>query len=471
MTMALKESGRFTGRMLLSALEHIRALHSLPEDLRITREWLYYQALDWGRGALFAFPSLGMSFSPFVLKLSKESAKTGEILLYEAAYVDMLTSRLSGLLMPIEKLESILNECERLLEVPCEEPTIIARRASAYANIARGVGDREARVGYVNKSLDLLNALPEDLDKLRNFAVAVTYPVLGDSLLPIPERIEEARRCLEKSIDLLKRILKEPEKYAADEYLKKYLTLLYGEPREKLELSAMDRLDYAQYTLARVLMNLEQDNARELFKESLDIARQLGKLNNEIASQSMLATFDIIRDGLDAVNRSKSEFAYLWERAKKNIARISPDTHDSVLAEYILSSLISDQKLPDSGVHEFLMGGKIRGVLLGMIYLFEKSYGLEHSTERDEVLQELAVVIGPQSLQGPTTSIGSLSFILLSIINEQFRDARKYAEDASKAGFPPLPYRLFVELREALSEGKLNNKVLETLVKLFYCHI
>jgi len=182
----------------------------------------------------------------------------------------------------------------------------------------------------------------------------------------------------------------------------------------------------------------------------------------------------VVRGGLDAAKESRKEFMNIWNRARENRIKLNVDTHDCALANYVLSCLLVEPHRPPSSLMDEFINkySVVYRTFIGMTYIVEKFYDVkQHSINRNKVIKELrrlADDIAPEGI--PKDGRGFLALILLYIVGGQFMDARGYAENAKKAAVSPLPHRLYGELEKALNAGKLNEEVLNALIKLFYYH-
>ncbi|MEM1909829.1 MAG: hypothetical protein QXT79_10690, partial [Thermofilaceae archaeon] len=472
--------GAGTGRMLLSALGHIVWLGNVFEDsslskclseVGITIEWLAVQALYWGHTGL-RYPLLGIEFAPMASRLSSRSAKDEEVLLYAAAYSSDLAGRLATMPMPPEVLDEMVQLCRDLIAEPCEDPAVVAHRAIARARMIRLLlihHPSSARMEY-EECKKLLEKLRKDSEKLHDIARVVAGAHLGDALRRITGYEEEAEVHLKSSVGIAERVLKELDEYTSDEYVKKFLKPYGCSAKEKTEGFVKLTLSLTQHVLAMLLWNRGQiADARRLLEGSLSVLGDVVSTYDELLVGDALLRLEVTERGLDAVRERKDEFGNLWKRADE-WKLVDPDVHDGILAEYILACLISDRRLPDELLAKFILSGEVYQMLLGMVYLVEEFYGLEHGVSRDKVLEELAkLIVRESNMDGRVSSLGCLAFMVSYIIEGHLLDARKFARHAAREG-PLLPGKLFGELAEALEEGWPSERVLEALVKLFYLH-
>ncbi|MEM0460502.1 MAG: ATP-binding protein [Thermofilaceae archaeon] len=482
--------GAGTGRMVFSALEHIAWLGNVFEDsplskclseVGITSEWLAVQALYWGYNALLFSPLYGIEFVPVASQLYSKSAKDEEVLLHAAVYSSELAGVIAKVPMPPEDLMEKLRVCEDLIAEPCEDPAVIARGAITHVGIAQALSRHptlaafgkttyEERIEKHEEECKYLLEKLRDSEKLHNIALAEANLVLGTALLGKSRFEEEAEELLTSSVGIAERVLKELDEYAGDEHVKKFLKPFGGNTKEKLEIMAKRMLFTAQYSLANLLLDRGQiDDARRLLEGSLSVLGDAVDIYDELVVRGTLLRLEVIERGLDAVRERKDEFGKHWKRTDKWKLRY-PDVHDGILAEYILACLISDRRLPAELLERFVLYYEAHQMLLGMVYLVEEFYGLEHRVSRDKVLEELTELIARKSnVDGLISSMGYLAFIVSYIIEGRLLDARKFARHAATK-LPPLPGKLFGELAEALEEGWPSERVLEALVKLFYYH-
>ncbi|MEM0024522.1 MAG: ATP-binding protein [Thermofilaceae archaeon] len=473
--------GRSTGRMILSALRHIAWLGTVFEDsslskclieVGITSEWLAIQALYWGHKALLFSPLYGIRFVPVASHLFSRSAKDEEVLLHAAVYSIELADAIAMVSMPPEELIEKLRICEDLIAEPCEDPAVIAHRAIARAAMIRLLLDLPALLVHIeSKHKECLNLLKkleeEDSEKLKlhDIARVVAGAHLGDALRRITGYEEEAEMHLKSSIGIAEKVLKELNEYASDEHVEKFLKPLGGNTREGLEIMAKRTLYTAQYNLALLLWDRGQiTDAKRLLEGGLSVLGDAVSIRDELVVRSRLLRLEVIERGLDAVRERKDGFGNLWKRADKWKLE-DPDVHDFTLAEYMLACLINDRRLPAELLEKFVLGGEVYQMLLGMVYLVEEFYRLEHRVSRDKVLEELTELIARNSIMGRlVNSLGYLASIVSYIIEGHLLYARKFARHAARED------PLFKELAEALEEGWPSERVLEALVKLFYLH-
>lgn len=450
-------------------------------EVGITSEWLAVQALYWGHKALLASPLYGIEFVPVASQLYSKSAKDEEVLLHAAVYSSELAGVIAKVPMPPEDLMEKLRVCEDLIAEPCEDPAVIARGAITHVGIAQALSRHptlaafgkttyEERIEKHEEECKYLLEKLRDSEKLHDIALAEANLVLGTALLGKSRFEEEAEELLTSSVGIAERVLKELDEYAGDEHVKKFLKPFGGNTKEKLEIMAKRMLFTAQYSLANLLLDRGQiDDARRLLEGSLSVLGDAVDIYDELVVRGTLLRLEVIERGLDAVRERKDEFGKHWKRTDKWKLR-DPDVHDGILAEYILSCLISDRRLPAELLERFVLYYEAHQMLLGMVYLVEEFYGLEHRVSRDKVLEELTELIARKSnVDGLISSMGYLAFIVSYIIEGRLLDARKFARHAATK-LPPLPGKLFGELAEALEEGWPSERVLEALVKLFYLH-
>ncbi|MEM1522918.1 MAG: hypothetical protein QXU69_07820 [Thermofilaceae archaeon] len=485
----MKFGGR-TDRMLFSALGHIAwlgivfeesSLSKCLSEVGITIEWLAVQALRWGHDALLTSPLYGIKFVPVASQLFSRSAKDEEVLLHAAVYSSGLAGVIAKVPMPPEELMVILRVCEDLIAEPCEDPAVIAHRAIAHTQIVRALLEHptlatfgkttyEERIEKHRKEYKNLLEKLRDSKKLHDVALAEVNLVLGTALLGKSRFEMETEKLLTSSVGIAEKVLKELDEYAGDEHVKKFLKPFGGNTKEVLEKMAKGMLFVAQYNLARLLLDLGRiADARRLLEGSLSVLGDKVNIYDGLVVSKSLLRLEVIERGLDAVRERKDEFGNLWKRADERKLR-DPDVHDGILAEYILACLISDRRLPAELLEKFVLHYEAHQMLLGMVYLVEEFYGLEHGVSRDKVLEELEKLIEKHSIMDRLVgSLGYLAFIVSYIIEGHLLDARKFARHAARE-YSLLIGKLFGELVEALEEGWPSERVLEALVKLFYLH-
>jgi tetratricopeptide (TPR) repeat protein len=494
-TSEARESGEFTDRMLLNALENI--------------EWLgrrgyskLKEGLFWGGEALEHMPTRGLQFRTVIEDLWKKERHCDEILLYAALYAHQLIEWGRSMGLDIGGFRKLIEFTEELMNEKTDDDAVLCSRVMAYSSAAVGLasyGLYEDAEEYLHKAEKVIYSMKE----LKEVAMFHLYldRARAESPLENPIKVIES---LKKGSEYLERI-------KMTEAMKRFLRPLREDVREAFRASLDEWYETLYFNFGRAYIYADDmEKARENLRKSLNYAQRAGK----IAAMEFLGRIEVIERYIFKweVEGEEMSFRKLWDICRENFDKIPPEPLASLCAEYLISEMVRG-RFDRENLKFIMFNPDIFPIFTGISYILgfmEKSEALEELRKLDlkffdlilekakksseiDLEQHKSMREAIEKLYNPSPdiereeakksriwrrtfySLQGLARIMMFYIQGDLDCAQELAFSESSEYEIKILKRLFKELGEAIERERKGDEearefIKMTFVKLFYLH-
>lgn len=484
----VQKRGGQTTRMALSAMEHALKLSkiskSICEDLEISIDWLAKQAQMWGRALLQVAPTAGLRYSTIPTTLFEKSDKNKDILLSAAALASLLVNIASAASKSPSTLEPWLDVSENLLKPSCDDPAVVSWRVCCYTNMAGAM----AKTGRIQDVLRCKKKAEILLEKIRTQKQKNLYLLTkAYSHVTLAIAFELFHGFLDESMKLSETALREIDDiegkigtFVEDEMVQRHLSVLGGDTKKMLEFNLAHLRNHASYHFALVLTKQGDTlKAGKMFKECWRTFGKLGDIRNELGSWRWYVKNAVAEDGikvrvedLEGVEmEAPKHFSLMRKASSEQYSVMKPEDYDFYICADALGQLLTTGKYPDSySKDDFQLKGDCYSLFLGLAYIIEEARGLPHRHTKRETLEMLHELRSRDSNRNGliASDTGHLAYILALIVEEKTQYAIKLAEEATERYYPPFSIRLFAGIAEESKAKRLDETILDKLVRAFF---